>query len=254
MGATVQQAFQPRLPRLQSAPPGSGSSGLPAAQLMGKGTSFQPSTLHVFSSVQVQSVHPRETFSIHSSEEDLPVPRVPSSDGKQQKSRRSKHRAKRRKDGDTSSSTVGNVASCGREMKPVVWAKVSVEGTPVAMVVQLGENDLPEAPSLSLQTCMRENLKELKAALSGLKIFWSQLLQRRAWRGSRCPAATKRARRHVQSAVAKKVLALGRMVIHHPGITSRDASLYRLGVHLSVIGIDLWLTSVSVGLRDWLQV
>ena len=105
-----------------------------------------------------------------------------------------------------------------------------------AMVLQLGENALLEAPGLNLRTRMQEDLEELVATIPGLKIFWSQLLQRHAWRGSCSPAVTERARKRIQSVVARKVLSMGGALICHPGITYRNASIYTPdGVHLVCI-------------------
>ncbi|XP_077789831.1 uncharacterized protein LOC114604422 [Podarcis muralis] len=154
--------------------------------------------------------------------------------------------------------SVSWMSRCGMrwdEFLPMVRAKVSCEGPPAAMVVQLGENDLVLVHSLSLRSRMQEDLEELVAALPGLKIFWSQLLQRRAWLGSNSPTATERTRKRTDSAVSKKVVSLGGTVIRHAGINFKDAALYRPdGVNLSNAGNDVWLSNVSVGLMGWLQV
>ncbi|XP_060134296.1 serine/arginine repetitive matrix protein 2 isoform X10 [Zootoca vivipara] len=153
--------------------------------------------------------------------------------------------------------SVSWMSRCGMrwdEFLPMVKAKVSCEGPPAAMVVQLGENDLALVHSFSLRLRMQNDLEELAAAHPGLKIFWSEFLQRRVWLGSRCPTAIERSRKRVDHAVGKKVVALGGSVIHHAGITLKDAGLYRPdGVNLSNAGNDVWLSNVSVELMGWLQ-
>lgn len=70
--------------------------------------------------------------------------------------------------------------------------------------------------------------------------IWSHLLQRQTWRGVSRPEAAEKARICINSAVCKKVLELGGLVIPHPSIYFKAAALYQAdGVHLSDLGNDL---------------
>lgn len=140
------------------------------------------------------------------------------------------------------------------ELLPLVRKHVRFEGPPSAIVLQLGENDLPATDCCSLRFTIQRDLVELAEFLPGVKVFWSQLLQRRTWRGSRCPAATEGARKRVNKVAMKTVIAHGGSVIAHPNITFKEAVLFRDdGVHLSPLGNDTWLNSVVLGLKVGLQ-
>ncbi|XP_077784237.1 uncharacterized protein LOC144327716 [Podarcis muralis] len=139
------------------------------------------------------------------------------------------------------------------EFLPLIRRQMFLEGPPTAVVVHLGENDLVSTDCRSLRELILSDLEVLRALLPSAKIFWSRLLQRRVWRGSRCPAATERARKRINAAVARKVLELGGEEISHPKILFRDESLFREdGVHLSALGNEAWLGAVVAKLRSWL--
>ncbi|XP_077784458.1 uncharacterized protein LOC144327838 [Podarcis muralis] len=139
------------------------------------------------------------------------------------------------------------------EFLPLIRRQLLMEGPPTAIVVQLGENDLVSMDCLSLRAAIVGDLEVLRSLVPSAKIFWSKLLQRRIWKGSRCPSATDRARKRVNSAVAKKVLELGGDVISHPGIQFQAESFYREdGVHLSALGNEAWLGAVVAKLKSWL--
>ncbi|XP_077785370.1 uncharacterized protein LOC144327839 [Podarcis muralis] len=139
------------------------------------------------------------------------------------------------------------------EFLPRIQRQLLLEGEPTAIVVQLGENDLVSTDCFSLRAAILSDLEVLRAWMPTAKIFWSKLLRRRIWRGSRCPAATERARKRINSAVARKMSELGGDVISHPMIHFQAASLFRAdGVHLSASGNEVWLGAVVAKLRAWL--
>ncbi|XP_060135029.1 uncharacterized protein LOC132592660 [Zootoca vivipara] len=139
------------------------------------------------------------------------------------------------------------------ELLPLLRREVFALGFPTALVLQLGENDLPDVDSLSLRLAMESDLTHLRTLMPGVTVIWSQLLQRIEWKGSLCPAATEKARKRVNNAISKLVLELGGSVISHPDITFKATSLFRPdGVHLSPVGNDTWLRDVSEGLKRWL--
>ncbi|XP_077791736.1 uncharacterized protein LOC144329093 [Podarcis muralis] len=139
------------------------------------------------------------------------------------------------------------------EFLPSIRRQLLLEGLPAAMVVQLGENDLVSMDCLSLRSAILRDMETLRAMVPTARIFWSKLLQRCVWRGSRCPAATERARKRINSAVAKKVRELGGDAISHPEILFQRPSFFQAdGVHLSASGNEAWLGAVVAKLRSWL--
>ncbi|XP_077786991.1 uncharacterized protein LOC144328093 [Podarcis muralis] len=139
------------------------------------------------------------------------------------------------------------------ELLPMIRRQLQLEGPPSAIVVQLGENDLVFSDCFSLRAAILADLEELQALVPTAKLFWSRWLQRRAWRGSHCPAATERARRRINSAVSLRILEMGGDVIFHPEISSQEPSFFRVdGVHLSASGNEAWIGAVVSKLRSWL--
>ncbi|XP_077782853.1 uncharacterized protein LOC144327384 [Podarcis muralis] len=139
------------------------------------------------------------------------------------------------------------------EFLPRIRRQLLLEGLPEAIVVQLGENDLVAMDCLSLRAAIMADLETLQAMVPTAKIFWSKLLQRRFWLGSRCPVATERARKRINAAVSRRIVELGGEVIFHHEISYHAAALFRAdGVHLSASGNEAWLGAVVAKLRSWL--
>ncbi|XP_077783910.1 uncharacterized protein LOC144327557 [Podarcis muralis] len=139
------------------------------------------------------------------------------------------------------------------EFLPRIRSQLLLEGPPAAIVVQLGENDLVSTDCFSLRAAILGDLETLRAMVPTVKLFWSKLLQRRAWTGSRSPAAIERARKRINAAVSRKIVELGGEVIFHPDITFQAAALFRAdGVHLSASGNEVWISAVVAKLRSWL--
>ncbi|XP_077787004.1 uncharacterized protein LOC144328101 [Podarcis muralis] len=139
------------------------------------------------------------------------------------------------------------------EFLPRIRRQLLLEGPPEAIVVQLGENDLVSMDCFSLRAAILADLETLRAMVPTAKLFWSKLLQRRVWLGSRCPVATERARKRINAAVSKRIVELGGEVIFHHEISYPAAALFRAdGVHLSASGNEAWLGAVVAKLRSWL--
>ncbi|XP_077192432.1 uncharacterized protein LOC143836818 [Paroedura picta] len=128
-------------------------------------------------------------------------------------------------------------------------------GFPAAVVIQLGENDIPSIKGRQLINAMSEDLLVLRHRLPSTAVFWSELLSRRTWRSEKSPAIINRAKTKINRSVSRVIVNLGGQVIWHPDIDSQIDALYRPdGVHLSHWGMDLWLHSIRGALSDWLYV
>ncbi|XP_060129287.1 uncharacterized protein LOC132591968 [Zootoca vivipara] len=139
------------------------------------------------------------------------------------------------------------------ELLPLLRRKALLLGCPSALVIQLGENDIPAVDPLSLRLAILRDLLEIRTWFPDTVVFWSQMLQRMQWRGDIPPLAGERARKRVNSAASKRVYEIGGSLIRHPEINVRAPLLYRDdGVHLSPDGYDIWLRDVSEGLKSWL--
>ncbi|XP_077207055.1 thioredoxin domain-containing protein 6 [Paroedura picta] len=126
-------------------------------------------------------------------------------------------------------------------------------GAPAAIIIQLGENDIPGTKGRRLINMMTEDLLVLHQRLPRTVVFWSELLSRRSWRSEKGPAVINRAKTKVNRAVYRVIVNFGGRVIWHPDIDSQIEALYRHdGVHLSDWGMDLWLHDVRWALFVWL--
>ncbi|XP_077779613.1 uncharacterized protein LOC144326732 [Podarcis muralis] len=140
------------------------------------------------------------------------------------------------------------------ELMPVLREKVANFGPPDAIVIQLGENDLTSRKSADLLGSIKRDLNALAALCPRTTVFWSSLLKRIEWRGAQSCLAIERTRKLVNRAVARWVRFMFGRVIRHDRIRIGDQALYRNdGVHLSDLGNDIWLASVSKSIWDWLQ-
>ncbi|KAJ7341729.1 hypothetical protein JRQ81_006567, partial [Phrynocephalus forsythii] len=85
-------------------------------------------------------------------------------------------------------------------------------------------------------------------------LFWSQLLQRRHWRGARHPGKVELLRRKLDKAIGRLITTWGRIWIKHTDITCMARDMYRAdGIHLSEIGNSQWVTGVRSAKGDWVQ-
>ena len=92
---------------------------------------------------------------------------------------------------------------------------------PAAIVIQLGQNDLPGATGLYLRHAMREDLVHIHRRFPSMTLMWSGLLQRVQWRGAMAPDKVDLARRKACKAAAREVERLGGVFI--PTARSRIA-------------------------------
>uniref|UniRef100_A0ACB8G586 Uncharacterized protein n=1 Tax=Sphaerodactylus townsendi TaxID=933632 RepID=A0ACB8G586_9SAUR len=126
-------------------------------------------------------------------------------------------------------------------------------GFPDAIVIQLGENDIPASKGVALQNSMRDDLKLLRCKMPKTKLFWSCLLERRTWRNAVALARVNKARSKVCRSAARLVLSMGGDVIPHVDLSHALPALFLPdGVHLSDWGQDIWLHDVRHALLQWL--
>uniref|UniRef100_A0ABM5FH18 SGNH hydrolase-type esterase domain-containing protein n=1 Tax=Pogona vitticeps TaxID=103695 RepID=A0ABM5FH18_9SAUR len=120
---------------------------------------------------------------------------------------------------------------------------------PDLLLIHLGGNDLPRLPGKALILDILRDLKRLKTTYPTMRIIWSTIIPRIAWRGSVRTAAVNRARRGVNREVCRGVCnGIGSVIGHH-NIQAGGLQMFRSdGVHLSDEGLEVFLEDVRGGL------
>uniref|UniRef100_A0ACB8F3J5 Uncharacterized protein n=1 Tax=Sphaerodactylus townsendi TaxID=933632 RepID=A0ACB8F3J5_9SAUR len=140
----------------------------------------------------------------------------------------------------------------------LLWLRNSVlqYGFLDAIVLQLGENDIPASKGVALQNSMRDDLKLLRCKMPKTKLFWSCLLERRTWRNAVAPARVNKVRSKVCRSAARLVLSMGGDVIPHVDLSHALPALFFLpaGRESTLIGLGpghLVATHVRHALLEW---
>ncbi|XP_015261064.1 PREDICTED: uncharacterized protein LOC107105578 [Gekko japonicus] len=149
---------------------------------------------------------------------------------------------------------MGNRGMKWDDLLPAVSLQVSLQGSPDALVIQLGENDLLERKGVDLNIAIAADLHTLVSRLPNTRFFWSDLLERREWPAATTAEKGDLVRRNVTAAAGRLIEATGGVVIRHPDINFKQTALFRSdGINLSEWGMDIWLHSIRYGLLCWLQ-
>ncbi|XP_077209517.1 uncharacterized protein LOC143845196 [Paroedura picta] len=135
-----------------------------------------------------------------------------------------------------------------------VRRRLSLTGPPAVLVLHLGGNDLTKMTRVDLKFLIKTDLAALQQLLPNTHLIWSDIVQRRAWRGASSVGKVNRSARKINRAIGKWAAVSGARVIHHFGIVKEDETFYRPdGVHLSDWGMEVWLHDVRATLAAWLE-
>jgi lysophospholipase L1-like esterase len=115
---------------------------------------------------------------------------------------------------------------------------------PQILIIQLGSNDLGIVKGKELI----ELILRLRTLYPGLKLIWSEILQRRYWHNANNQVAIETSRKRVNLAI--KNIFLNEIqkgcIIRHPNKTVKDKSLFRYdGVHLSDVSNNTYLNNIQ---------
>lgn len=149
---------------------------------------------------------------------------------------------------------IGRRGMLWNDLLPAVSLQLPRLGSPDALVIQLGENDLPGQKEVDFNITIAADLHTLISRLPETRFFWSDMLERREWPGSTSPDQVDLVRRKITDAAGRLIEAVGGVVIQHPEITFKYSALFRSdGINLSEWGLDFWLHSVRHELLCWLK-
>lgn len=122
-------------------------------------------------------------------------------------------------------------------------------GSPDALLLHCGGNDLGVIRSVELVAAMKQDLQALYERFPNMILILSFLTQRRLW-SSANPKGIEHSRRWVNSHVSAFISRLQGIVIPHPDIRFNRPELFlRDEVHLSPLGNDIFLKDLAECLR-----
>nr|XP_033802607.1 uncharacterized protein LOC117361416 [Geotrypetes seraphini] len=121
--------------------------------------------------------------------------------------------------------------------------QASCFSAPVLILIHLGGNDLCKVKGVHLIRQMKSDLLFVACTFPRARMVWSHILPRRCWRDAHKPAAVERLPKRVNAEISKFVSMLGGLVLVHDLISVDCPGLFRPdGVHLSVIGLNIFLS------------
>lgn len=125
---------------------------------------------------------------------------------------------------------------------------------PDVLVLHLGENDLVKVKGVVLLRAIKRDLGLVKERWAGCHVLWTEFVPRRVWRGAVNTRAIDRARRKLNTEVSRFCRHLGFGRISHREIRYESQDFFRQdGVHLSRLGLDLYLLEIREALTRCLN-
>ncbi|KAJ7345006.1 hypothetical protein JRQ81_000956 [Phrynocephalus forsythii] len=103
----------------------------------------------------------------------------------------------------------GNRGMHWGDLLPGLWTLFRRHGAPHGLVIQLGENNITSSRGIDLKKEMEASLLVLHSTYPDVTLFWSQLLQRRHWRGARHPGRVELLRRKLDKAIGRLITTWG---------------------------------------------
>lgn len=120
----------------------------------------------------------------------------------------------------------------------------------VVLVVHAGGNDLGLLRSVDLLNFIKQDLARGFALFRNLTLVWSEIIRRPVWESFAAPKALERSRRKVNRGVSQFVGSLGGLVVRHRELEGDNRDVVRSdGVHLTDIGMDIFLVGIVEGIE-----
>uniref|UniRef100_A0ABM5FLU4 1-alkyl-2-acetylglycerophosphocholine esterase n=1 Tax=Pogona vitticeps TaxID=103695 RepID=A0ABM5FLU4_9SAUR len=128
------------------------------------------------------------------------------------------------------------------------------QAPPDILVIHLGGNDLAQHPGKALVLDILRDLRWLQSRYPVMRIVWSTIVPRLVWKDARVALEVNMARRNVNREVCRALCkGLGSVIGHHRIRFDRPELFRRDGIHLSDLGLDVFLEDIKGGLRAELE-
>ena len=138
---------------------------------------------------------------------------------------------------------------------PEVHKFARLDRPPDALLIHAGGNDLGVRSMLDVARDIKFDFLRIRMSYPETVVIWSDIVGRSSWRMARSWEGVNRARRKINRDVAKFVIRNGGLVVRHPELEV-DTWRYQLrdGVHLTDVGIDMWVLGLQEGIQRALRV
>ncbi|KAM4048830.1 LOW QUALITY PROTEIN: uncharacterized protein ACNLHF_011452 [Anomaloglossus baeobatrachus] len=136
------------------------------------------------------------------------------------------------------------------QVLPEVVGIAQVAASPVILLLHAGGNDLCSCRLAELLTTMRSDVDKFHGFFPKLVLIWSEVIPRVAWQG-RDTAAVERSRRTLNARMSRFIRFKGGVVVRHRQLEGDNSSLMLPdGIHLSDIGLDIFLSGLQDGIEQ----
>lgn len=116
---------------------------------------------------------------------------------------------------------------------------------PDLLILHCGGNDIGIRPMVQLTWDAKNILQQLVDLLPKTKFIWSQILPRKVWRYIEDNSAAERTRKRINSCLSTYFIKNGGGYLRYPELNSENIFFQADGVHLSVLGLDILLNTIS---------
>ncbi|XP_071980183.1 uncharacterized protein [Engystomops pustulosus] len=122
--------------------------------------------------------------------------------------------------------------------------------SPSILVLHLGGNDLCSVRFGELVPLIQSDLERFSSFFSRFVLVWSEIIPRAIWEGARDGAGIERSRRLLNTKVSRFVRERGGVVVRHRELEGDNRGLLLPdGVHLTDIGMDIFLSGLQDGIE-----
>ncbi|XP_077128662.1 uncharacterized protein LOC143784353 [Ranitomeya variabilis] len=145
-----------------------------------------------------------------------------------------------------------------RGIKGLRWRQIFLEMVdiakrakgPVVLVLHAGGNDLGKRKGAELYTVRSTDVERFVCLLPDMVVVWSEIIPRAVWHRAKDVKAIENSRKRINTKTSKLVRENYGIVVRHQELEGNNvASLRPDGIHLTDVGLDIFLE----GLRDGVE-
>ena len=140
-------------------------------------------------------------------------------------------------------------------MLPEVQRFAQRDRPPDVLVLHVGGNDLGRRTMMDIMQDIKADVERLMVEFPGMVIVWSDMVARTTWRMARSVEGINRARKKINNEISKFIVKRGGLAVRYFEL-EQDTWRYlrRDGVHLTDVGIDMWVLGLQDGVQRALRV